>query len=391
MPHCLLTHVNAMNFKKPNFNSSNQPRRRRAAKPGEQQGSSYKRRPVIKSSKSDSTAKPILKPGKPGKSESSHRSPVPDDNAPRKPEKLRRSAIKGHSRNHGKNLEMGRSPVASAPSRSPMSNAEDTDSDLIYGRHPVLMALESQRNLNRIWITSRLRYDPRFHALLLQAKANGTVIDEVEPQRLDQLTHRANHQGVAAQVSAYEYKELGDLISAAKAATEHPVLIIADGITDPHNLGAIIRTAEAMGTQGLVVPQRRAVGVTSTVIKVAAGALETFPVARVVNLGRALEELKTAGFWIYGTAADGSQPVHTVQFSGPVALVIGAEGEGLSLTTQRGCDHLISIPLSGKVPSLNASVAAGMVLYEIYRQRWANVWHLNGLENPISLKKSSEV
>lgn len=272
-----------------------------------------------------------------------------------------------------------------------MSNAEDTDSDLIYGRHPVLMALESQRNLNRIWITSRLRYDPRFHALLLQAKANGTVIDEVEPQRLDQLTHRANHQGVAAQVSAYEYKELGDLISAAKAATEHPVLIIADGITDPHNLGAIIRTAEAMGTQGLVVPQRRAVGVTSTVIKVAAGALETFPVARVVNLGRALEELKTAGFWIYGTAADGSQPVHTVQFSGPVALVIGAEGEGLSLTTQRGCDHLISIPLSGKVPSLNASVAAGMVLYEIYRQRWANVWHLNGLENPISLKKSSEV
>jgi 23S rRNA (guanosine2251-2'-O)-methyltransferase len=265
------------------------------------------------------------------------------------------------------------------------------ESDLIYGRHSVQAALESERNLNRIWVTSRLRYDPRFHPLLIQAKANGTVIDEVEPQRLDQLTQRANHQGIAAQIAPHEYIELADLIEQAKAASSQPVLVIADGITDPHNLGAIIRTAEAMGSQGLIIPQRRAVGITSTVIKVAAGALETFPVARVVNLSRALEDLKAAGFWIYGTASTASQPLHTVQFSGPIALVIGAEGDGLSLLTQRTCDYLVSIPLHGNTPSLNASVAAGMTLYEIYRQRLSNTWHLNRLEKEIGLKKSSEI
>ncbi|WP_225938661.1 23S rRNA (guanosine(2251)-2'-O)-methyltransferase RlmB [Kovacikia minuta] len=265
------------------------------------------------------------------------------------------------------------------------------ESDLIYGRHPVLTALESDRNLNRIWITPRLRYDPRFHPLLLQAKANGTVIDEVEPQRLDQLTQKANHQGVAAQIAPHEYIELTDLITQAKTVSEQPVLLIADGITDPHNLGAIIRTAEALGAQGLIIPQRRAVGVTSAVIKVATGALETFPVARVVNLSRALEELKAAGFWIYGTASNASHPLHTVQFTGPIALVVGSEGDGLSLLTQRHCDYLVSIPLQGNTPSLNASVATGMALYEIYRQRWSNTWNLNRLKNAMDLKKSSEV
>lgn len=261
------------------------------------------------------------------------------------------------------------------------------EADLIYGRHPVLAALESQRSLNRIWITAKLRYDHRFHDLLGQAKANGTVIDEVEPQRLDQLTFRANHQGVVAQVAPHAYVELADLIEQAKAASDQPVVVVADSITDPHNLGAIIRTAEALGAQGLVIPQRRAVGVTSTVVKVAAGALETFSVARVVNLGRALEELKSAGFWIYGTASDGSQALHTVQFSGPVVLVVGAEGDGLSMLTQRACDSLVSIPLAGNTPSLNASVATGMALYEIFRQRWSNTLHLGTVEKAMRLKK----
>lgn len=253
----------------------------------------------------------------------------------------------------------------------------EADSDLIYGRYPVLTALENQKQLNRLWITSRLRYDPRFHSLLLQAKENGTVIDEVEPRRLDQITHQANHQGVAAQIAPYAYLELGELISQAKSATDQPVIIAADSITDPHNLGAIIRTAEAIGAQGLIIPQRRAVGITSSVMKVAAGALETFSVARVVNLSRALEELKAADFWIYGTAATASQDLHTVQFKGPIVLVIGSEGEGLSMLTQRCCDVLVSIPLLGKTPSLNASVAAGMALYEIFRQRWQNTLHLD--------------
>jgi 23S rRNA (guanosine2251-2'-O)-methyltransferase len=262
----------------------------------------------------------------------------------------------------------------------------EADNDLIYGRYPVLTALENQRQLNRVWITPRLRYDPRFHSLLLQAKENGTVIDEVEPKRLDQITHQANHQGVAAQVAPYAYLDLGELIERAKSVSDQPVIVAADSITDPHNLGAIVRTAEAIGAQGLVIPQRRAVGITSSVMKVAAGALETFPVARVVNLSRSLEDLKAAGFWIYGTAATASQPLHTVQFSGPIVLVIGAEGEGLSLLTQRCCDVLVSIPLLGNTPSLNASVAAGMALYEIYRQRWLNTLHLDKLQK-YNLKK----
>ncbi|MDP5339042.1 MAG: 23S rRNA (guanosine(2251)-2'-O)-methyltransferase RlmB [Nodularia sp. (in: cyanobacteria)] len=274
------------------------------------------------------------------------------------------------------------SPHRIDPHPSPVASKPPEDSDLIYGRHPVLSALEGERGLNRIWITTRLRYDHRFHHLLLQAKENGTVIDEVEPKRLDHITDRANHQGIAAQVAPHDYIELADLIAQAKSVTE-PVIVVADGITDPHNLGAIIRTAEAIGAQGLVIPQRRASGITSTVMKVAAGALENFSVSRVVNLSRALDELKAAGFWIYGTASSGSEPLHTVKFSGPIVLVIGSEGEGLGMLTQRSCDVLVSIPLLGKTPSLNASVAAGMALYEIYRQRSSNTLYLDKLPKPL--------
>lgn len=253
------------------------------------------------------------------------------------------------------------------------------ETDLIYGRHPVLAALENQRQLNRLWIIPQLRYDTRFHSLLLQAKANGAVIDEVDPRRLSQITQGANHQGVAAQVAAYPYLDLTDLIKQAKSKAQQPVLVVCDGITDPHNLGAIIRTAEALGAQGLIIPQRRSVGVTSTVGKVAAGALETFPIARVVNLSRALEELKAAGFWIYGAAGGTGKLLHTVKFTGPVVWVIGSEGNGLSLLTQHGCDVLVSIPLQGKTPSLNASVAAAIALYETYRQRWSNLLYLDSM------------
>ncbi|NJL23197.1 MAG: 23S rRNA (guanosine(2251)-2'-O)-methyltransferase RlmB [Leptolyngbyaceae cyanobacterium SM1_3_5] len=260
---------------------------------------------------------------------------------------------------------------------------EQGDSDLIYGRHTVLAALESDRTLNRIWVLPRLRYDHRFHGLLQAAKANGSVIDEVDPKRLTQITDGANHQGIAAQVAAYAYVELEDLIEQAKAASENPVLVIVDSMTDPHNLGAIARSAEALGAQGMVIPQRRAVGITSTVVKVAAGALENLPISRVVNLSRALEALKAAGFWIYGTASDGSQPLHTTQFTGATAIVVGSEGDGLSLLTQKNCDALVSIPLRGKTPSLNASVAAGMVLYEVFRQRQAQALPLRTLQNKV--------
>ncbi|MGF1568457.1 MAG: 23S rRNA (guanosine(2251)-2'-O)-methyltransferase RlmB [Nodosilinea sp.] len=255
------------------------------------------------------------------------------------------------------------------------------DSDMIYGRHAVEAALQSQRPLNRVWVNARIRYDPRFLSLIETAKANGAVIDEVDTLRLNQITEGASHQGIAAQAASHDYKDLDDLITEALAATKLPVLIAADGITDPHNLGAIIRTAEALGAQGMIIPQRRAAGITSTVAKVAAGGLEHLPVARVVNLKRALESLKESGFWIYGLSSEASQPLHGTTFDRPTVIVVGAEGSGLSLTVQQGCDGLISIPLRGTVPSLNASVATGMALYEIYRHQWVTQGQISALQN----------
>ncbi len=293
--------------------------------------------------------------------------------------KARRGSPPGKPRRRNPN-------TASAPSHKPsppspkQSFSKDKDQsnqqekgkesiDLIYGHHAVLAALEGDRQLNRIWITSHLRHDVRYRTLLQTAKTKGTVVDEVDNYRLNQLTHGATHQGVCAQAAPYRYWELEDLIHQAKAQSQAPVLVVIDSITDPHNLGAIIRTAEAFGAHGMVLPQRRVAGITSTVMKVAAGALEHFPVARVVNLNRALETLKQSGFWIYGTAAGRHSPLHKMELREPIGLVIGAEGDGLSLVTQRHCDHLITIPLSGKTPSLNASVAAGITIYEIFRQR----------------------
>ena len=258
---------------------------------------------------------------------------------------------------------------------------DDGFADLIYGRHAVAAALENQRPLNRVWVNSRLRYDPRFLSLIDQAKASGAVIDEVDTRRLNQITAGANHQGIVAQAAPYDYKDLDDLIESALAKTKLPVIVAADGITDPHNLGAIIRTAEALGAQGIVIPQRRAVGVTSTVAKVATGALEHLPVAREVNLNRALDTLKERGFWIYGLSSSASQPVHRTTFDRPTVIVVGSEGDGLSLSVQQSCDVLISIPLQGAVPSLNASVATGMALYEIYRHRWAAQIQISSLQN----------
>ena len=249
---------------------------------------------------------------------------------------------------------------------------ETENPDLIYGKHTVIEALKQERQIHRIWVTPQLRYDGRFFGLINNAKENGAIVDEVDFQRLHQITSGGTHQGIAAQISPYDYLELSDLIAQAKAASNEPVLIIADGITDPHNLGAIIRTGEALGAQGLIIPQRRSAGITSTVMKVATGSLEHFAVARVINITRALEELKKAGFWIYGTASNGNVTLPTVKFTGAIAIVIGSEGDGLSLLTQRHCDFLVSIPLAGKTPSLNASVASGMTLYEIYRQRWSS-------------------
>jgi 23S rRNA (guanosine2251-2'-O)-methyltransferase len=288
----------------------------------------------------------------------------------------------------GKSRYGGGERAASAPRSFGVSSqgAGDGDdvqdeTDLIYGRHAVEAALQAQRPLNRVWVNDRIRYDPRFLPLIDEAKANGAVIDEVDTLRLNQITSGANHQGIAAQAAAHVYHDLDEMIETALAAAKVPVIIAADSITDPHNLGAIIRTAEALGAQGIVIPQRRAVGVTSTVAKVAAGALESLPVARVVNLKRALDTLKEKGFWIYGLSSEASQPAHRTTFDRPTVIVVGSEGSGLSLTVQQSCDTLVSIPLRGMVPSLNASVATGMALYEIYRHQWVAQEQISSLQN----------
>jgi 23S rRNA (guanosine2251-2'-O)-methyltransferase len=347
-------------------------------------------------STSNEPSKPVLKPSSREDNRSFDRSFEP----PIKPVRSRDSEYSSRSssprsedqggyksdRSEGRRVTSYRSDYRSdkKPDRGNFDNQNSSsydleeNPDLIYGRHAVSSAIsEGSRSIHRIWITPKLRYAPDFLPLVTAAKAIGAVIDEVDISRLNQITNYAKHQGIVAQVAAYEYVELEELITTAKAKSSQPVIIVADSITDPHNLGAIIRSAEALGAQGIVIPQRRAVGVTSAVAKVAAGALENLPVARVINLNRALEQLKADGFWIYGTSADAGQPLHKVKFEGAIVLVVGAEGEGLSLTTQRSCDMLVSVPLEGKTNCLNASVATGMALYEIFRQRWVNKLNLN--------------
>ena len=263
--------------------------------------------------------------------------------------------------------------INKSKSRSVSDSRSNTDGsreeiDLTYGRHAVLAALNGDRAINRIWVTNTLLAHGQFYPLIKDAKAEGTIVDEVDSRRLSALTQGGNHQGIVAQVAPYVYWDLSALIEQATQTTD-PVIVIADGIEDPHNLGAIIRTAEALGVQGMVIPKRRAVGITSTVMKVAAGALENTAIARVTNLNQAITRLKEAGFWIYGTTADTDNLLHQTNFSGSVGLVIGSEGKGLSQLTEKNCDQLVAIPLVGKTPSLNASVAAAISLYEVFRQR----------------------
>ncbi len=242
--------------------------------------------------------------------------------------------------------------------------------DLIWGRHPTQAALESGRPIHRIWCTSELRSAPKFLRLLKDAKSSGVLVEEVAWSRLAFLTGGGVHQGIVLQTAAAETLDLDSLIRGCSSLDESPLLLALDGLTDPHNLGAIVRSAEALGAHGLVIPQRRSAGLTGSVAKVAAGALEHLPVARVVNLNRSLETLKKEGFRVIGLAEEGDETLSEVDLEGPLVVVTGSEDKGLSLLTRRHCDHLVRIPLRGVTPSLNASVATAMMLYEVARRGW---------------------
>ena len=243
-------------------------------------------------------------------------------------------------------------------------------SDLVWGRHSALAVLESGRPVHRIWCTPELRFSPKFLQLLREAKASGVLVEEVTWARLGQLTGGAVHQGIVLQTAAAETLDLPSLIEGCRTLGEPPLLMALDGITDPHNLGAIARSAEALGAHGLVLPQRRSAGLTGSVAKVAAGALEHLPVARVVNLNRSLDSLKQEGYRVVGLATEGRESLEEVDLSGPLVIVTGSEGNGLSVLTRKNCDHLVSIPLRGATPSLNASVATALLLYEVARRSW---------------------
>ena len=243
-------------------------------------------------------------------------------------------------------------------------------SDLIWGRHSAQAALESGRPIHRIWCTPEMRFSPRFLQLLREAKAGGVLVEEVTWARLGQISGGAVHQGIVLQPAAAETLDLASLIEGCRATGEAPLLIAVDGLTDPQNLGAIVRSAEALGAHGLVLPQRRNAGLTGSVAKVAAGALEHLPVARVVNLNRSLEALRDEGYRVVGLASEGSVTLEEAELDGPLVVVTGSEGDGLSLLTRRHCDQLVRIPLRGTTPSLNASVATALLLYEIARRGW---------------------
>ncbi len=249
-------------------------------------------------------------------------------------------------------------------------NLKDNPSDIFWGRHSTQAILESGRPVHRIWCTAELRSSPKFLQLLRDSKALGVLVEEVSWARLGHITNGGVHQGIALQTAASETLDLKSLIQGCREIGESAVLLALDCITDPHNVGAIVRSAEALGAHGLVLPQRRSAGLTGSVAKVAAGALEHLPVARVINLNRSLEELKKEGYRIIGLAEEGKSVLNEIDLTGPMVLVIGSEGKGLSLLTRRNCDHLIRIPLRGVTSSLNASVATSIALYEIAQNGW---------------------
>jgi len=237
--------------------------------------------------------------------------------------------------------------------------------DWIWGKHSVYEALNSNRAINRIWCTSEIFSSDKFYILLKDIKSKGVLIEEVSWNRLSQLTYGASHQGVALQLACSKTISLEQLIDFSKLNCSNPILVALDGITDPHNVGAIIRSAEAFDCKGVIIPQRRSAGLTGTVGKVAAGALEHLHVSRVVNLNRALEELKRNGYLVVGLSGDAQLSISNFQEKAPLVVVVGSEDKGISLLTQKKCDFILSISLKGKTSSLNASVAAAISLFHL--------------------------
>ena len=245
--------------------------------------------------------------------------------------------------------------------------AEEVEGQL-EGRNALTEALRAGRTIDKVFIADG-DTDRGLQRLAAEAKEAGAVIVPVDRRKLDQMSFTRSHQGVIALAAAHEYYTIDDLLEEAASRGEAPLLVICDELSDPHNLGAIMRSAECAGAHGVIIPKRRSVGLTATVAKASAGAVEYMKVARVTNINNAIGELKEKGVWVYGTAAEGSVPMYKADLTGPAAIVIGNEGDGMSPLVRKNCDMLVHIPMAGRISSLNASAAASILLYEAVRQR----------------------
>lgn len=257
-------------------------------------------------------------------------------------------------------------PEESRPRQKNMESPSDRERDMVTGRNAVGEAVKAGRSLDHILVAKGER-SGSILPILAACRERGIPIKEVDSRKLDQLCG-PHHQGIAAVAACREYASLDDLFAAAEKAGEPPFFVVCDGIEDPHNLGAILRSAEAAGVHGVIVPKRHNAGLTSAVYKASAGAVEYVPVARVANITQTLQELKKRGVWVYGLDMDG-EAWCTADLRGAAALVVGSEGQGISRLVKETCDHLVSLPMCGHIESLNASVACGILLYEGLRQR----------------------
>lgn len=245
-------------------------------------------------------------------------------------------------------------------------NSTAMSQDKIEGRNPVTEAIKSGREIDKLLVSAK---EGSIKKIVAMAKERGIVVQEVVRTKLDELSETGAHQGVIALVAAHNYATVEDILASAEEKGESPFVILLDEITDPHNLGSILRTANAVGAHGVIIPKRRSVGLSSVVAKTSAGALEYTPVARVTNLAQTIDFLKEKGVWFYATHQDATQSYTEVDLKGGIGIVIGSEGNGVSRIVAEKCDFLISIPMKGEINSLNASVAAGVVMYEALRQR----------------------
>ncbi len=254
--------------------------------------------------------------------------------------------------------------------RRPFAAAEERDDadNILEGRNALTEALASGRAIDKVFIAEG-NTDRALARLAAQARQSGAVVVETDRRKLDQMSATGAHQGIIAMVAAHSYATVDDILALARERGEAPLIVICDELSDPHNLGAIIRTAECAGAHGVIIPKRRSVGLTAVVGKASAGALEYLPVARVSNLVSTIRDLQKAGVWVFGTAADGDTGLYAADLKGPAAIVIGNEGEGMSRLVSEACDFKVSIPMHGRISSLNASNAAAILLYEAVRQR----------------------